>query len=111
MAQYLYQAAYTSESWATQVGKRENVMDRVGPLAASLGGKLQEVWYAFGEYDVVGIIDMPSPEAAAAFALAVAKGGSVKAARTTPLLSVEQGIEAMRQADQAGGKYRPPVGG
>jgi uncharacterized protein with GYD domain len=109
MALYLYEAAYTGESWATQLSKRENVAERVRPLVRKLGGDLKDVWYAFGEYDVVGLLDLPTPEAAAAFSLAISKGGSVKTSKTTPLLSVEQGLEAMKLAGDASGTYRAPV--
>ena len=41
---------------------------------------------------------MPENTDAAAFAMAVAASGAVKTIKTTPLLSVEEGIEAMRKA-------------
>jgi len=43
---------------------------------------------------------------AAAFSMAAAAGGAVKAVKTTPLMSMEEAIEAMRKAGGAG--YRPP---
>jgi hypothetical protein len=43
----------------------------------------------------------------AAFALAAAAGGALKAVKTTPLMTIEEGIEAMRKASGTG--YRPPV--
>ena len=46
---------------------------------------------------------------AAAFSLAATAGGSVKAIKTTPLLSVDQGITAMKRADEIGRNYHPPV--
>jgi uncharacterized protein with GYD domain len=109
MPLYMYQAAYTNESWATQVSKRENVAERVRPLLAALGGQLQHVWYAFGEYDVVAIVELPNNEAAAALAMALARGGSVKTAKTTPLMAIDQGLQAMSLAADVVGQYRPPV--
>ncbi len=44
--------------------------------------------------------------AAAAAAIATAAGGAVKAIKTTPLMTTEEGMEAMRQAATLG--YRPP---
>jgi uncharacterized protein with GYD domain len=61
-----------------------------------------------GEYDIVGVLELPENTDAAAFAMAVAAGGAARAFKTTPLLSVEEGIEAMRKAREAG--YRPPSG-
>jgi hypothetical protein len=54
------------------------------------------------------VVEMPENTDAAAFAMAVAAGGAAKAFKTTPLLSVEEGVEAMRKAQGAG--YRRPGG-
>jgi uncharacterized protein with GYD domain len=45
--------------------------------AARFGGKLQSIHYTQGKYDLVGIADFPSDEAAATFALAIGKQGNV----------------------------------
>ena len=50
---------------------------------------------------------MPDTVSAAAFSLAVAAGGAAKAFKTTPLMSVEAGIQARRKGAEAG--YRPPA--
>ena len=51
---------------------------------------------------------MPENTDAAAFAMAIAAAGAAKAFKTTPLLSVEEGVEAMRKAQGTG--YRLPGG-
>jgi hypothetical protein len=38
--------------------------------------------------------------------MAIAAGGAAKTFKTTPLLSVEEGVEAMRKAQETG--YRRP---
>jgi hypothetical protein len=53
----------------------------------------------------VVILDMPDNVAAAAFAGAIAAGGSCKSVKTTPLLSPEEGVSAMRKAGTSG--YHP----
>jgi uncharacterized protein with GYD domain len=109
MSLYLIQATYTSESWKHQVQTRENPHDRIPPLAEELGGRVVNIFYAFGDYDLVLLAEMPNEEAAAAFSLAATAGGSLKAIKTTPLLAVEQGLNAMKQAAEAGKRYRAPV--
>ena len=59
-------------------------------------------WMAFGDYDVVGVIEAPDNVSAAAFALAVAGGGSCKAVKTTPLLTLREGAAALRKAKGSG---------
>jgi uncharacterized protein with GYD domain len=106
MARYLFQAAYTSEAWAAQVSHPQNRMDVIRPVIERLGGRLESAYLSFGDYDVVVIAEMPDHVSAAAFSLAASAGGAVKAVKTTPLMTVEDGIEAMKKA--AGAGYRPP---
>lgn len=89
MSLFLAQAAYTGESWKMKLENQQNVQQRINPLVKELGGNLVGAFYAFGEYDIVLLMEMPSEEAAAAFALAVSAGGSVSVLKTTPLLTIE----------------------
>jgi len=109
MAKYLFQAGYTSGSWKAQVAKPASPIDRVTPLVKACGGQLDCIYYAFGDDDIVGVMDMPTPEAAAAFALAVTAGGAMRSFKTTPLLTIEEGTTAMKRAAEVGKKYQPPI--
>jgi uncharacterized protein with GYD domain len=109
MPYYLIQAAYTAESWAAQVKAQTDPRERVAGLAQALGGRLESQYYCFGEYDAVAIAELPSNDAAAAFSLAATAGGAIKAVKTTPLMTVEEGLSAMRKASEAGAGYRPPT--
>ena len=106
MAHYLFQVAYTSDAWAAQVSHPQNRIEVIRPVIERLGGHLECAYFAFGEYDVVGIMEMPDHVSAAALSLAASAGGGLKAVKTTPLLMIEEGIEAMKKA--AGAGYRPP---
>ena len=106
MALYMYQASYTSESWASQIRNPQNRLEQMRPVVETMGGKLLAMYYAFGEYDVVAIMEAPDNVSISALSLAVAAGGAIKAGKTTVLMTVEEGIEAMRKASGAG--YRPP---
>ena len=44
------------------------------------------------------ISEMPGNTDAAALAMAISASGAVKAAKTTPLLTIEEGIEALKKA-------------
>jgi uncharacterized protein with GYD domain len=109
MSLYMFQAAYTADSWKHQVQTRENPQDRLRPIIEELNGRIEGVFYAFGEYDIIVLAEMPNEEAATAFSLAGSAGGSLKAIKTTPLLTIEQGLNAMKQAAEAGKRYRAPV--
>lgn len=105
MAQFLVQVAYSPEAWASLVENPQNRIPAVSAVAKKLGGKLTQGWLSFGEYDTVAILEMPDNISAAAFAAAIAAGGSCKSVKTTPLLSPDEGLAAMKKAGGSG--YRP----
>ena len=108
MALYMYQAAYTGESWAAQLKDPQNRADSVGrALCEAAGGKLVGAWYCFGEYDLVLVADMPNAESMAAIVLAVGAGGAVRSAKTTALMSGTEGVAAMTKAASVGKAYKP----
>jgi len=104
MASYLFQVAYTAEAWSAMLGTPQDRSAAVRAAVEKLGGKVERFWLSFGDYDVVGVIEMPDNVSAAAFAMAVAAGGACKSVRTTPLLTVPEGMEAMRSAATCGYK-------
>jgi uncharacterized protein with GYD domain len=109
MAHYLIEVGYTPQSWNAQIDKQANVIDRITPALEACGAALQCMYYSFGDVDLVGIIDFPTPEDAAAFALAVGSSGALRTYRTTPLLSIEQGIDSLRRAEKVRNVYSPPL--
>jgi uncharacterized protein with GYD domain len=106
MPHYMIQAAYTPEAWGGLVKNPQDRAEGVRPAIEALGGKLVSFYMSFGEYDVVGIAEMPDNVSAAAFSVGASAGGAVSAIKTTPLMTVQEGMEAMGKARQAG--YRPP---
>lgn len=99
MALYMYQGAYSAESWAAQVADPQNRVQAVGQLACeSVGGKLVGGWLSFGDYDIVLILDVPDNTSAAAIGMAVAAAGAIKASKTTVLMSGEDGVAALQKA-------------
>jgi uncharacterized protein with GYD domain len=108
MPQYLYQAAYTSESIAAQIKSPQDRLAIVGKqIADAVGAKIINGGYSYGEYDVSIIVEAPDEVSMAAVALAVAAGGAVKSAKTTPLLSGAQWVAALKKAPAVSAQYRP----
>jgi uncharacterized protein with GYD domain len=104
MAKYLFQASYTSEGTKGLIKDggtgRKNAVEQ---LIKSAGGKLESVYFAFGEDDVILIADFPDAVSAAAVSLTVGVSGAVRI-KTTPLLTAEEIDEASKKSL----KYRPP---
>ena len=101
MPHYLQQIAYSIEGWKTLVKKPQNRIEAVRPAIEKLGGKIESAWFTFGDYDIVLIIQMPSNVDAGAISIAFSAGSACKAVKTTPLLTVEEPVEAMKKAAES----------
>ena len=106
MAFYLTRFSYTPETWARLMKNPEDRREAARKYIESVGGKLHGFWYAFGEYDGYNIWEAPDNVSMAAVAFAISGGGALAKFETTPLLTVEETIEALRRAQKVG--YRSP---
>ena len=106
MPYYLYQVSYTAAATKTLVEHPQNREDAAKSLIELLGGKLHSFFFAFGDYDLVLIAQMPDNLAAGAVSLAAASGGAFAKFHTTPLLTTGDSIKIMKQAQKA--VYAPP---
>jgi uncharacterized protein with GYD domain len=102
MPHYLVQVAYSREGWEALVKQPQDRIEAVRPSIERVGGKINTAYFAFGDYDVVLIAELPDNVSAAAIAMAFAGGGACKAVHTTPLLTTAEAVEAMRKASQSG---------
>jgi uncharacterized protein with GYD domain len=107
VASFLVQVSYTPEALSALIAKPQNRMAVVKKTVENLGGTFTGSWMSFGDYDLVILLDMPNNVSAAALAMAAAAGGSVKSIKTTPLLSIEQALSALKKAGKSG--YTPVV--
>src|SRR5215471_10769726 len=102
MPHYLHQVAYSHEGWQALLAQPQDRIEAVRPAIEKLGGKIKSAWFAFGEYDVVVITEMPDNVSAAGIAIAFAGGGACKSVQTTPLMSIEEAVQALRKANESG---------
>jgi uncharacterized protein with GYD domain len=103
MPSYLIQGSYTVEALQALMKKPQDRTAVVAKAVENLGGSLTGLWLSFGDQDIVALVELPNNVSAAA--LAIAAGGALKTTKTTPLLTVAQGISAMKKAASSG--YTP----
>ena len=104
MAHYLFCAHYTQAG--IQGLLKEGAAGRlkaVSELAASVGGRVEAAYWAFGDDDFIMIAEMPSNAAAAAAATRVSASG-IGGVTTTVLLTAAE----VDEARGIGVIYRPP---
>ncbi len=95
MPKYLVTASYTAEGLkGLHKDKASGRRSAVREAIESVGGKLESMHYALGEYDVVIIADLPDAVAVSAMSLAASATGLVRT-RTTALLTIEETDKAL----------------
>jgi uncharacterized protein with GYD domain len=104
MPKFLFEASYTTDGIrGIQAAGGTSRRDIIAQMAEAAGGRLDCLYFAFGERDVFAIFDLPDNETATAFALAVNASGTTRL-RTVVLLTPEEvDAAAKRTVD-----YRPP---
>jgi uncharacterized protein with GYD domain len=105
MASYLVQAAYTQEALKALIAAPQDRTPVVAKAVKGMGGKLVGSWLSFGDYDITFIMEMPDNVSAAALALVASAGGSLKTVKTTPLMTIEEAMAALKKAGTS--SYKP----
>ncbi|WP_338778282.1 GYD domain-containing protein [Streptomyces sp. DG1A-41] len=97
MAKYLFKVKLTSDGLKGLLKEggsaRRDVVDR---MVDGLGGRVETMYWAFGEDDVYVTAELPGNTSAAALGMVVSAAGGVRTS-TVVLLSAEEIDEAVRQ--------------
>lgn len=107
MATFMIQGSYTPEAWAAQIKNPTERIAAVGQMMAPLGVTFDHYWYSFGDHDFVIVASGPGNVEAAAAVLAAYSGGALTSIKTTPLLTTDEAMSAMRKASDV--QYRAPA--
>lgn len=106
MALYLTRFSYTPETWARLTKNPEDRREAARKYIETVGGKLHGFWYAFGTHDGFTLWEAPDNVSMASVAIAIGSGGALSKFETTPLLTVEETLEALGRASTVA--YRQP---
>ena len=98
MPKFLIQAGYSAEGIkGLAKDKASGRKAAVESAFKSVGGKVDCMYYSFGDYGVVLVADCPDATSAAALAFAVSSTGLAHT-KTTPLLTVEETDKALEKS-------------
>jgi len=103
---YLTRFSYTPETWDRLIKNPEDRRAAAKQYIESVGGTLHGFWYAFGDHDAYNLWEAPDNVSMAAVAVAISAGGALSSLQTTPLLTVEETLDALEKARAV--KYKPP---
>ena len=106
MPKYLVAASYSPEGLkGLQRDKASGRRQAIAAALERLGGKLEAMYFALGDYDVYVLCDLPDHLTATAIAIAASATGLVRT-KTTQLLTVEEADQALAKTVT----FRPPGG-
>ena len=108
MSYYLYQLSYSKEAIKAMISNPSDREAAARKLIEALGGKLHHLFFAFGKYDVICLIEGPDDKFMMAGAAAVASAGTVSASSTIKLMTAADAMAAMAMAGKAVGAYKAP---
>lgn len=108
MAKYAVIGGYTADAWAKMVDNPGSREGAVRKLLESVGGKLDQLFWSFGEDDFLVIADAPDDITAAAVSVAAGSSGSIHHIRTVKLFTQEESRKMLEKAKVAKAAYAPP---
>ena len=106
MPHYLLQASYSAQGVSGLISSPEDRSAVLRSLVEGLGGRMESLYYAFGDSDVVAIFELPDNVTMAALSMVAGASGALSNLKTTVLIPITEGVEAARKVGTIG--YRPP---
>jgi uncharacterized protein with GYD domain len=109
MAHFMVTCTYSDQAKAALVA---NPTDRAKAASAAIeaaGGKLHSAFMTLGDSDVLVIYEVPDTVAAAALAVTLSTSGAFSSVKTTALLTVPEGIKALKLSSETRAAYKPPA--
>ena len=108
MTYYLARAKISKDMITALVSRPEDRLVATTRFLQQIGGRLHNYFFSFGQYDIVLLFELPDNVSAASLAMTLSAAGSVTEIETTPLLTMEEAVAAMKSAGQGTGVYVPP---
>ncbi len=104
---YMFTGRYTTASIKSLVAAPDDREAAARKLIESLGGKLHNLFFCFGQDDIIALIEAPDDETMAAGALIIGASGVMSGGSTTKLMTSKEAMKAMKKAGKASAAYKP----
>ncbi len=108
MANYLLRWRLSDASARNLIEKPQDRVSAATSLIESFGGKMNNYFFALGEYDGVGICEFQQPQNVLACSLAARSTGAFQTFETMALLTSKEAQAAMEQAKSTNPRYQAP---
>lgn len=108
MPHYLYKLSYTPDAMKAMIAHPTDRKAAATKLASAMGGTLHHLFFAFGEADVICLIEAPDDTSMMAVSAILAASGTVASASTMRLYSQDDAMKALAMAGKASAAYVTP---
>jgi uncharacterized protein with GYD domain len=110
MSFYMFTGRYTAAALKAMVDNPQDREPAGRALVEAAGGKLHNLFFMFGQDDIMALIEAPDDATMAAGVLALGASGAFAGGATTKLMTTKEAMKAMGGAQKALGAYKPPTG-
>jgi len=104
----MLQMKYSADAVKAMVARPQDRRRAAAAAIQAVGGKLVGAWFTFGAKDVVVIFEAPDATSAIALSMTLGTSGAASDVETTPLLTTEEAMAAMKQAAKTASAYKAP---
>jgi uncharacterized protein with GYD domain len=108
MAKFAMFFSYTPNTWAQMM---KNPGDRLAASRAAiepLGGRIEALYFMFGEWDGFSIIEVDDSDTAAAISIGISSTGAFSKVETRQLIAPEDLPAVLNRAAAGVERYSPP---
>ena len=108
MPHFMLKLKYSQESIKGLVANPQDRRHAAEAAFASVGARLRDFYFAFGDADVIITYEAPDAASAASLAMTLGASGAASSAETIALLTMEEAMEAMKKSAKTLKGYKPP---
>jgi uncharacterized protein with GYD domain len=108
MPHFMLKLKFSHESIKGLVANPQDRRHAAETALATVGARLRDYYFAFGDADAIITYEAPDAASAASLAMTLAASGAASSAETVALLSMEEAMEAMRKSAKTLKGYKPP---
>ena len=110
MPHFMLKLRYSQEAIKGLVTNPQDRREAAEAALATVGAKLKDFYFAFGDADAIITYEAPDAASAASLAMTLGASGAASSAETIALLTTDEAMEAMKKSSKTLKAYRPPSG-
>ena len=109
MSKYIGFVSYTPEAWAHMINEGIDREAAIREIVEHTGGRIENAYWLFSEYDLVGVFEIPDQLDAMAVCYAAYSSGHLKHIEFHPVISHENNAKMQRRAKEFLDVYKHPT--